>query len=246
MTFIHEVACSQILAQDMLDSIGINDYRIMDRGTELQLKLIKLNIWNITGLVQYHLHRDHRSSHLFLAITTWMWTMPHSLAFSNNVSISYLVHKYFPSLELKIATSYKLWPSPLSCWWDLETCCHRVGFSRSVALAQDEGEEEVWCYIIQNPSQLDCWQCPGHGHCGRPFWWNWSMSVIHSTICMHILCHEFFLVWMFLTITAGADKFSDQKNKASKCCNISFDLIMAKTSLEKQVERWDHLHTLLS
>ena len=46
-------------------------------------------------------------------------------------------------------------------------------------------------------------------------------------------------------ITAGADTFSDRKNETSKCCDISFDLLKVKTSSEKQVERRDHLRTLL-
>ncbi len=46
--------------------------------------------------------------------------------------------------------------------------------------------------------------------------------------------------------TAGADAFSDQKNEASKCCDITLHLLMEKTISEKQAERWDHLCTLLS
>ncbi|PBK88628.1 hypothetical protein ARMGADRAFT_362990 [Armillaria gallica] len=38
-------------------------------------------------------------------------------------------------------------------------------------------------------------------------------------------------------ITAGADTFSDRKNETSKCCDISFDLLMIKTSRGKQAER---------
>ncbi len=46
-------------------------------------------------------------------------------------------------------------------------------------------------------------------------------------------------------LTAGADTFFDRKNETSKCCDISFDLLMVKTGSEKQVKRWDHLYTLL-
>ncbi len=44
---------------------------------------------------------------------------------------------------------------------------------------------------------------------------------------------------------AGANTFSDRKNEASKCCDISFDLLMVKTKSEKQAERRYHLRTLL-
>ncbi len=44
------------------------------------------------------------------------------------------------------------------------------------------------------------------------------------------------------SVTAGADTFSDRKSETSKCCDISFDLLMKKTSSAKQVERRDHIH----
>ncbi len=45
--------------------------------------------------------------------------------------------------------------------------------------------------------------------------------------------------------TAGASTFSDRKNEASKCCDVSFDVLMVKLNSEKQIERRDHLRTLL-
>ncbi len=45
-----------------------------------------------------------------------------------------------------------------------------------------------------------------------------------------------------VVIIARADTFSDRKSETSKCCDISFDLLMIKTSSAKQVERRDHIH----
>ncbi len=45
------------------------------------------------------------------------------------------------------------------------------------------------------------------------------------------------------TLTAGAGTFSLRKNKISKCCDISLELLMVKSSPQNWVERWDNFRT---
>ncbi len=57
--------------------------------------------------------------------------------------------------------------------------------------------------------------------------WVFPMSVIYTRHC-----------W-------GRYIFRSEK-RGSKCCDISFDVLMVKMSSEKQIERQDHLRTLLT
>ncbi len=139
----------------------------------------------------------------------------------------------------------------------LNACLHGYGFlssSRTIeAMNTEVNEHAMTCsgymsrseVFVKSPALIYFQIYPEYATTTR-ISLELCVPLVHENVFYRLACIIYYTGSHFTArLTAGADTFSDRKNETSKCCDISFDLLKVKTSSEKQVERRDHLRTLL-